>query len=121
MAALETKNAFSKSWLVALYANMEMTDYFSVFEVTYSSYDEHYHPLPAGEKREYTRAGYVRISEPVEVDFVATNNDEVIQRAVASLDAQELEAVQDLNKKVAKIRERKQQLLAISFQPDVAT
>lgn len=115
------KDAFVKPRLVALYANMTITNYYSVFEVTFTQYDEHYHLLPAGQKRESLRSGYVRISEPFEVAFTAVSNDEVIQKAVATLDAEERAAIDELNNKVAAIRERKSQLLAITFQPEVVS
>ena len=114
------KAEIAKPRMVALYASMDLNGYFSVFEVTYKSYDENYNALPAGEKRENLRTSFVRISEPVEVNFTSVSNDEVIQKAVATLDAEERQAIDDLNKKVASIRERKQQLLAITFQPNVA-
>lgn len=114
------KDEIAKTRLVALYASMDLTGYFSVYEVTYKNYDEHYNTLPAGEKRENLRTSYVRISEPIEVAFTSVSSDEVIQKAVATLDAEERQAIEELNKKVASIRERKSQLLAITFQPEMS-
>lgn len=115
------KDAFAKPRLVAMYAHLTVNEIFSVFEVTYCDYDEHYRALAPGERRENLRASYVRISEPVEVTFTSVSNDEVIQKAVATLDAEERQAIDELNKKVAAIRERKSQLLAITFQPEVVS
>ncbi len=101
---------------VALYASLEMSDYYPVMEVLYVNYDEHYSTLPDGQLREYPKNDYVRISEPVEIQFTSISHDEMVARAVDSLNEQERKAVDELNKKIAGIREKKAQLLALTYQ-----
>lgn len=73
-----------------------------------------------GEHDAQYRGDYVRISEPVEVHFQALQSDEVIRNAVAACDAAEQRAYQELNEKLAEIREQKKQLLALTHQPEGA-
>lgn len=101
---------------IALYAHLTIDNFFAVFELHYSSRDAQYTPLPDGERRETPFEGYVRISQPIKVDFVAINNDDVIRNAIESLNEQERKAVAELNKTLAQIRERKNQLLALTHQ-----
>ena len=100
----------------ALYASMGMSDYYPVMEVLYVDYDENCAPLPLGTFREYPKTGYVRISEPVEVQFTAIDNDEMVAKAVESLNEEERKAIEELNNKIATIREKKSQLLALTHQ-----
>lgn len=111
------KTAVQKPREVALYAHMSSDDWYTVFEVTYSNRDEHYTPLQTGQRRELPMEGYVRVSAPLEVKFTAIDEDMVIQKAVESLNAEERKAIEDLNAKIASIRERKNQLLALGHQP----
>lgn len=114
------KTDLAKIRQVALYANLTM-DYVTVNEVRYVDYDEQYKPLPAdAARRELPWASFVRISEPVNVSFAAIGNDELIQHAVAALEAEERTVIEETNTKLTTIRGRKQQLLAITFQPEVA-
>src|SRR5262249_48031630 len=108
-----------KKRMVALYAHLT-SDYCVLFEVGYSHFDETGRPLPVGERRERPMTGYVRISEPVELSLRAITSDEMIQGAVAALDAEERKAIEQLNQTLANIRERKQQLLAITYQSEPA-
>lgn len=71
-----------------------------------------------GEKDTHYHGGdMVRISEPVEVRFSALQNEEVIRNAIAACDTAEREARLDLEKRLAEIREQKNQLLALTHQP----
>jgi hypothetical protein len=103
---------------IALYASMDLDDYYSVQEVMYVNYDEHYTTLPDRKQREYPRTSYVRISEPVEVGFTGIANDEIVAKAVESLNEQERKTIDELNVKLAAIREKKLQLLALTHQPE---
>jgi hypothetical protein len=105
---------------VALYASLNMAQFYMLWEVRYSSADERYDPLPDGETREVPIDGYVRVSEPIDLTFKAVASDEVVQNAVASLDAAERKAIQELNAKIAAIREQKAQLMALTHQPEEA-
>jgi len=109
------KELLVKPRKVALYASFDI-DTALVLEINYSRYDEHYSLLPEGQMREKPIQGCVRISEPMEVTFQGIDNDEVIQKAVESLDAEERKAIEDLNAKIADIRERKSQLLALTHE-----
>jgi len=113
------KADLAKQRSVALYANLTM-DFVTINEVRLVDYDAQYKPLHEGERRELPWTSYVRISEPVEVAFAPISNDEMIQQAVSALDTEERGVIEELNTKLASIRERKQQLLAITFQPEVA-
>jgi hypothetical protein len=113
------KADLAKTRFVALYASLTM-DYVTINEVRYADYDERYQALPAGQRRELPWSSYVRISEPVEVAFAAIGNDEMIRHAVAALDIEERTVIEELNTKLNSIRERKQQLIAITFQPEVS-
>lgn len=114
------KETVARPRTVALYSSMDMDDYYAVMEVLYVDYDEHYSPLPAGQKREYPKSSYVRISEPIEITFSAITNDEIVARAVESLNEEERKVIDELNRKIAAIREKKSQLLALTHQPEVS-
>jgi hypothetical protein len=112
----DTKQIVAKPRKIALYASMDMSDYYPVLEVLYVDYDENFCPLPAGEQREYPKPGYVRISEPFEIQFTPIANDEIVAKAVESLKEEERKAIQELNTKIAGIREKMNQLLALTHQ-----
>lgn len=101
---------------LALYMRMNEHAWYTVWEVQYTDRDEHYTKLPEGEWREQPMEGYVRITEPMTVNFTAIGSEEIVQRAVESLNAEERAAIEDLNKKIASIRDRKNQLLALTHQ-----
>jgi hypothetical protein len=109
----DMKAAVAKPRWVALYARMD-SDWYTVWEVEYSDRDEHYQLLPDGQLREVPVKGYVRITEPVAVEFRAIDNDEVVARAVESLNESERALLSEMSKKLAEIRERKSQLLALT-------
>lgn len=111
------KEAFAAPRMVALYAFIGDHTWFSVFEVSYSKLDENHRPMPEGQLREVPMENYVRISEPVKVDFASAGTEAMVRNAVEALTAQERKVVDELNKKLADIRERKQQLLALTHQP----
>lgn len=110
------KEALAKKRWLALYANLTIDDYTAVWEVHFHKFDEHYTPLPEGERREQPMTGWVRVSEPVEVGFSGLENDIVVRNAVASLDEQERELRAELGKKIAEIQERRNQLLALTHE-----
>lgn len=110
------KDAVAKPRKVALYANLTIDDYFCVWEVVTTDYDEHYKTLPEGQTRERPITGWVRITDPVAMEFVAVDNDSVVRHAVESLNEQERALIDEMNKKLADIRERKNQLLALTYQ-----
>jgi len=110
------RDIVSKPRKVALYASMVISDHYPVLEVSYVDYDEHYTPLENGQLREYPKTGYVRISEPVEVEFAAIDKDEIVAKAFESLNEEERNAIEELNTKIAVIREKKAQLLVLTHQ-----
>ena len=112
------KENIAKRRQIALYANLTIDDYVAVWEVRYSDVDEHYERLPNGEVREQSVNGWVRISAPIEVNFTSVDNDTIIRNAVLSLDQEERKVREELNRKITEIQERKQQLLALAYQPD---
>jgi hypothetical protein len=116
MNGIDIKTGVERSREIALYAQLSAHTWFCVFEVTYSDYDEHRTKLPDGERRERPMEGFVRVSEPIRVEFTAINDDAIVQNAVESLDAEERKAIEDLNAKIASIRERKAQLLTLTHQ-----
>jgi len=63
---------------------------------------------------QYKGSTYVRISEPIEVTFQPTSNDEVIQAALAALDAAELKAREELQRTLDNISNQRAQLLALT-------
>lgn len=105
---------------VALYANLTMDDCVFVREVRYCTYDEHYMPLQDGERRELPYEGYVRITQPIVVTFNPVDSNMIVRNAVESLSEQERKTVEELNTKLAQIRERKNQLLALTHQPEAS-
>lgn len=111
------KEETAKRRTIALYANLE-GNWFMVNEVRYVPYDERYTPLPDGQHRETVMDGYVRVSEPVEVDFSAIGNDQIIAKAVESLTETERKIQVEAETKLAKVREQKRQLLALTHQPE---
>ncbi len=117
----DVKEHFGKSRKVALYMYMggALQGYVTVREVRYVNHDERYKPLPEGQLREELDGDNARISEPIEVTFVACNNDEMVANAVAALDEEERRLLMELNRKIAEVRGRKAQFLALSHNPDV--
>jgi flagellar basal body-associated protein FliL len=109
------KEQIAKKRELALYASLTM-DFSYVTEVTYSTLDEHYSPLPEGERRERPHEGYVRVTEPVTINFCAVDNDTVVRNAVASLDEEERKLRSELHKKLVELQERKSQLLALTHE-----
>ena len=61
---------------------------------------------------------HVRISEPVEVRFTKLQNSEAIQEAVAALDAREKSIVEEFGQALAKLREQKASLLALTHETE---
>jgi hypothetical protein len=112
----DIKAEVAKKRKVALYQRMDSDNWFTLWEVQYSDCDENYRPLPDGELREEPLEGYVRITEPVEVTFTAIGNDEIVAKAVEALNAEEQKVIRELNKKLADIRGRKNQLLALTHE-----
>ena len=72
-----------------------------------------------GEKDDASvHCGDVRISEPVTVTFKPLSNNEAISNAVAALDAQEKKLLADTEMALRKIREQKQNFLALTHEPE---
>lgn len=72
-----------------------------------------------GEKNDPSaHCGDVRISEPVAVTFKPLSSKEAIDNAVASLDAQEKKILADTEMSLRRIREQKQNLLALTYQSE---
>lgn len=117
-ASEEMKEAIGQPRKLALYRYLGEHVWYAVFEIPHSNYDEQYQPLPDGQQRELPHDGYARITEPLEVAFTACTNDAVIQQAVDSLNAMERKAIEELNKKIAQIRQQKAQLLALTHQQE---
>jgi hypothetical protein len=95
----QKQNPLEKTYAVALFQSIEC-GYVTVWDV-----------------KESMISGYVRISEPVQMRFQPLSQEEVLQSAVAAFDAEERKAREECNKRVAQIRERKAQLLALTYQP----
>lgn len=103
---------------VALYAALDISNFYMVWEVHYSDHDEHWTKLPEGQLREESHKGYVRITEPVDLHFSPISDDTIVQNAVRSLDDAEREVLREMNTKIAALREQKKQLLAITHQQE---
>lgn len=113
------KEQVAKKRKLALYAHMDPSmRFYTVFEVTFVNHDARYQALGEGQLRELPMQGYTRVSEIIEVSFDSVSNDQVIQNAIAALDAAEQKAIEDLNRKIAEIRDQKAQLLALTHQPE---
>lgn len=110
------KELIARPRMIALYASLIIDGFIAIFEILYSNIDEHYDPLPEGERREYTRVDYVRISEPFEVTFSAVDNDSIVRNAVASLDEEERKLRSELGRKLAALQDRKNQLLSLTHE-----
>lgn len=104
---------------IALYQYLGEHPWYSVMEIVYSGHDERYNPLPDGQIREVPRDSFVRVSEPQEIKFSVLADNSIIEQAVASLNESERQAIEELNKKLMSIRERKAQLLSLTHQPEV--
>lgn len=119
MKGIDIKGEVAKPRKIALYARMNDHVWFTIFEMQYVTHDEHYAPLPVGQHREVSFEGYVRITEPVDLKLTAIDDDSIVQKAVESLNEEERKAIEELNKKIVGIRERKNQLLSLTHQPEV--
>jgi len=73
-----------------------------------------------GERDAILHAGDIRISQPLDVRFDQLPKDELVQTAIAALDAAEQTVRCEMQQRIDEIRERKQQLLALTYEPDVA-
>lgn len=112
------EEAIASPRAVALYMALEYQG-FSVMEVRYVDYDEHWQQLPEGQKRESTYSTYARVSEIVTLPaLTAVARDQVVASAVQALAAQEKEAYDTLEQSLARIRKFKSQLLALTHNPD---
>ena len=111
------KAQIAKPRELALYASLTV-DFTYVTEVSYSPLDEHYQPLPDGERRERPNEGFVRITAPVTINFVSVDDDEIMRNAVKSIDAEEQKLRSELHKKLVELQERKSQLLALTHEPE---
>ena len=114
----DMKEAIAKSRKVAVYASLGEHVWYPIFEVTYRRRDERYQPLPDGQLRELPIENFVRVSEPVEINFTAASDNSVVQLAIESLNAAERKAIDELNTKITAIREQKAQLLALTHQTE---
>jgi hypothetical protein len=108
--------ALSKERKIALYARLGEHSWFAVFEVGYVKHDEHYQPLPEGQLREVPTQGYARISEPISVNFEASDKETMVRNAIESLNAEELKIRNEMEERLAKLREQKNQLLALTHE-----
>ena len=109
--------AAATPYRIAVYAHLIREDHFSIFEVQFDNYDEHYNKLPPGEERECTRSDFVRISEIQTVTCIPIDEDTVTQNAVKSLDSTADAIRTDMLQQLAEISNRRKQLLAITYQP----
>lgn len=71
-----------------------------------------------GKDDSLNHSGDVRISEPLDVTFKPLSSNEAITNAVAVLDAQEKKLLADTEMSLRKIREQKQNLLALTHQTE---
>jgi hypothetical protein len=108
---------------VALYMSLDFKNCFELMEVKFVDHDEHYDPLPEGSQpREYVYQTYVRVTDPVPLQpLQAIKREDVVANAVSALTEQEREAYRRLNERLKEIRDRKQQLLALTHQPSEAS
>lgn len=112
----DIKEAVAKPRKVALYAATDIDDYCTVMPVNLVSYDEHYASLPEGQEREKSYDKFVRISEIVELRFSPLTDEGIIQKAIESIDETERRLREELNKKIAELRQQKAQLLALTHE-----
>lgn len=103
---MNIKEIFEKPRHVALYQEPKSG---MVFIGTYWGKDDVYY-----------HSSDVRLSQPLEVRFDQMPRDQMIQGAVAALDAAELKVRDDMQRQINEIRERKQSLLALSHETDIA-
>lgn len=64
--------------------------------------------------------GYVRISEPLECDFVMLPPVDLVAAQIAELNKLEQEARAEFQQTLNEFARRKAELLAITYQPEVA-
>jgi hypothetical protein len=117
----DLKEDIQKARKIALYLYSRGTNtspWYSVAEVHFSQYGANYERLPDGQEREEPRDGFTRVSDIIDVTFTPLNSEDVIQQAVASLDEEERKTMAELNQKLAEIRGRKAQLLALTHQTE---
>lgn len=115
----DLKALIAKPRHIALYSMAEGGSLIPL-QVSYADYDENLQPLPAGERRERPVSGFVRVTEPVEMTFRAIDDETMVRNAVAALNEEERKVLNELNIKLADIRERKSQLLALTHQVESA-
>lgn len=99
------KDSLERSYPLALYRDLEFG--YTAVCAFYGENDQRYH------------SQCVRISEPVELRFHGLASDEVIQNAIATLDAAEQEARVTCEERIARLREQRAGLLALTHQPEV--
>jgi hypothetical protein len=111
------KEEMGKPTKVAFYVDSKF-GFTHVAAVRYETHDKHWNPLPEGELREVPLSGSVRISEPVEVTFRPIDDKAIVRNAVEAIDEEERKLYAELNRKLADLKERKNQLLALTYQPE---
>ena len=111
--------AAATPYRIAVYAHLIREDHFSIFEVQFETHDEQWRMLPPGEERECTRSDFVRISEIQTVTCIPIDEDTVTQNAVKSLDTTAQNIRNNMYQQLDELANRKKQLLAITYQPEV--
>lgn len=116
---MDPKEEVAKPRKIALYSHIKH-GFYTAWDIQYSKYDDHYNQLPDGQEREVPRSEYVRVSEPIEIRFRPLNSGEVMEQALATLNAEERKVLAELNQQLANIRERKKQLLALTHESQIS-
>lgn len=114
----DLQEEIAKPRSVALYMSLSGGGYVYMSEVHYVRHNEHWEPLPEGEHREQPHDNAVRITEPVELQLAAIGQKEMVKNAVDSLNEQERKVYREMNAKLAEIKEQRNQLLALTHQPE---
>lgn len=112
----DMKEVVARPRKVALYCSLTLNDYYPIQEVEYSRFDEQYNPLPEGQLRERIDKDCIRISEPIEIQFVGLESEQMATAATESLNQQERDLTEEFAKKLANVREKRSQLLALTHQ-----
>lgn len=104
---MNLKEIFAQEYITALYQDVK---YGHVYLSTFY-----------GERDSGLHVDAVRLSVPLPVRFDQIPHDEIIQNAVAAMDAAELAVREDMQKKINEIRERKQKLLALTSDQEIVS
>lgn len=107
---MNEKDPFAQPFKVALYKELtggwtHVSSFYEGKDVN----DANYH------------SGSVRISEPIAINFSPLSDEKVIESALQTIDAAELQLRNEFQQKLDELKEQRSRFLALTHQPEVVS